>query len=192
MTRSRRTRARAAAAGDVRAGLPGMGRRIGAVLDGQDPGAVRRLRLERNASLASRDGQGMGDRRVFDAARIDHRALAARGEPRPPRRADPGDPTIDRSLASSGDRSRQARGADDHGRLRRAAGRRRHSDGGDHRWIHRPRARPARAVERKPRARRHPARHGGGGLGRDRSMGRLGWISVTRRTPPPRSTATSS
>ena len=75
--------------GGLRARLPGVGRRLGAVLDGEDPGAVRRLRVDRSAALAARHGQGVGDGGVLDAAGIDERAFASRGEPRTSRAAGP-------------------------------------------------------------------------------------------------------
>ncbi len=48
-----------------------------AVLDGQDPGAVLRLGVDRSSSLAARDRERMGDGGVLDAARFDRRTLAA-------------------------------------------------------------------------------------------------------------------
>ena len=53
----------------LRGRLPGVGRGVGAVLDGEDPRALRRVGVRRSASVAPRLRQGLGDGRVLDAAR---------------------------------------------------------------------------------------------------------------------------
>ncbi len=75
--------------------------------------------------MDARNRQGLGHRRVLDAARRRARAHRPGGRPGPPVGSDPGDPAPDRAGVAGGHRpAGHGRGAD-HPRLRRAAGRRR-------------------------------------------------------------------
>ena len=105
----------------------------------------------------------------------------------PDRRADARDPAAHRALAARRRRPDPARRADDHGRLRRAPGRRRHADRVDHRRLRR-----ARRGAHHVRDGAAPRREGRGGLGRDRRRACRCSTSTTRRTRAPTSTSTSS
>ncbi len=134
----------------------------------------------------------LGQRRVRDAARPRRAAQAARLLARPARRPLDRDPAPDRALAARDRRPEGARRAHGLGRLRRAAGRRRHPLRLDLRRLRRaaPRAqrpgrrgRDLRAAADRGRRRR---------LLRHRRRARRCSTSTTRRTRPPRSTSTSS
>ena len=95
----RRARLRRPPPGHVRDRLPGVGRGLGPLLDGQDAGHLRGQPGRGGAALAAGSGSGLGHGRVLDAARGDERAVAARGQPRATRWPNPGDPAADRPLA---------------------------------------------------------------------------------------------
>ena len=104
---------------------------------------------------------------------------------------DAGDPATHRTFASCRGRSRQARRANDHRRLRRHSGGRRHAHRLDHGSLRGPlpgalRPRGRRSTARTPaemRRRVHQRRHS--------RMARRCSISTTRKTRRPRSTSTS-
>ena len=130
--------------------VPDQGRRHRGPVRGDD-------RRPRPAAPA-RQGHRLGDRRVLDAAARHRRADGSRVGQGPDRRPDARDPAPHRALAARRGRPRQARRADDHGRLRRAPGRRRHAHRLDHRRLRRARrgAHHLRhgAPPRRPRSRR--------------------------------------
>ena len=99
------------------------------------PGAVHGLDRRGRAPLDAGQGQGLGHRRVLDAARLVARAHPPRGEGRQAVGPHPGDPAAHRPVAARGVRHGAARRASGHRRLRRAAGRRRHPHGVDLRWL---------------------------------------------------------
>ena len=78
------------------------------------------------AGLAARQGPRLGDRRIWHAAARHPHARPPRGGGRQAIGADAGDPAADRAEPARGRRSRSARRAADHARLRRHPGRRRH------------------------------------------------------------------
>ena len=101
----------------------------------------------------------------------------------PDRRPDPRDPAPHRPLAARGRRPDAPRRADDHRRLRRAPGRRRHADRVDHRWL------------RRAGDGAHHLWHGAAAdvqgrrrVGRHRRRRRRTSTSTTARTRAPRST----
>ncbi len=102
-------------------------------------GAVRRDHRGPGPAASSRQGDRLGDRRVFDAPAGHRRAQPTRVGQGPDRRPHPRDPAARRPLAARRRRPGQARRTDGHRRLRRAPGRRRHPDGVDHRRLRRPR-----------------------------------------------------
>ena len=135
------------------------------------------------------NGQGLGDRGVLDAARLDARARvdreAAKGKQSG--RTQEIQRLIGRSLRAVTDLADARRGAD-HGRLRRAAGRRWHPHRVDLRRVPRAARRllTARGGEedrRAPRSRTCARRSRSASSTRCRA-----WTSTTRRTRPPRST----
>ena len=91
-----------------RARVPGVGRGLGAVLDGQDAGAVRGLGLGGRARAGCEAPGRAGSRASTRCCpRRPRRALAPRGEQGPARRAHAGDPAADRPVAAQ--RHRPAR-----------------------------------------------------------------------------------
>ena len=111
----------------------------------------------------ARQGHGLGDGRVLDAAAGHRRADRPRVGQGPDRRADARDPAPHRALVAWRGGPGPARRADDHRRLRRPAGRWRDPDRVDHRRLRRA-GRGAHHV-------RHgapPEGQGRGDLGRDR------------------------
>ena len=142
---ARRARERRAPSRGVGARLPGVGRTAPCC----SPWARRACLI---AASVSEDaprwlkgtGKGWVTGEYSMLPRVDERTFPARGEQGPSRRAHAGDPAVDRALAPLRDRPREAGRADDHGRLRRLAGRRRHAHRVDHRRLHRARARAAR------------------------------------------------
>ena len=115
---------------------------------------------------------------------VHERAIPARGEQGPARRADAGDPAADRPVAPRGDRPREAGRAHDHGRLRRAAGRRRHAHRVDHRRAtSRSRSRCAAWRPTRRRPRRRPRATAWPPCQRRASWtARRAWTCATRRT----------
>ncbi len=101
------------------------------------PGPVRGDDRRPRPAAPARQGHGLGDRRVLDAAARDRRAHRPRVGQGPDRRADPRDPAPHRPLAARRRGPGPARRADDHRRLRRAPGRRRHPHRLDHRRLRR-------------------------------------------------------
>ena len=83
----------------------------------------------RRPALDARQRQGLGHRRVLDAARIVARARRSRGGARQAERSHGRDPTPDRPVAAGRVRHDAARRTSGGRRLRRAAGRRRHPHG---------------------------------------------------------------
>ena len=155
------------------------GRRHGGPVRGDD----RRSR----PAAPPRQGHGLGDRRVLDAAAGDRRADRSRIGQGPDRRPDPRDPAADRALAARRRRPDPARRADDHRRLRRPPGRRRDADGLDHRRL--------RRARRGPHHLRHGAPSRRQGRRGQRSASSTAWrcsTSTTPRTRGPTSTSTSS
>ena len=127
-----------------------------------DPRALHGHGRGAGPSLPPEHRQGLGHGGVRHAAPLHGLAQPARGGARQAVRPHPGDPAADRPLAPRRDRARHAGRAAGDPRLRRAAGRRRHAHGLDHRRLcgaasgpgpHRRRGRPAAPA---------PARAGGG------------------------------
>ena len=131
---------------EYRARLPGVGRGVGAVLDGPDAGPGRGLGAEDAPRWLRGTGEGWVTGRVLDAARARRpsapRARCSTG--RPSGRTQEIQRLIGRSLRAVTDSSKHRR-AHDHDRLRRAAGRRRDAVRVDHGRVHRAGARGARA-----------------------------------------------
>ena len=181
--------ARRAAAGARRARVPGMGRGLDPVLDGQDARAVRGVGLRRPAAMAPRHRQGLGDGGVLDAARrprtSGRSARSTRAVPAGARR---------RSSASIGrvapQRDRPARRWGS-ARSRSTATCCRPTPA---RARHRSPAATSRSRSRCAASKLEPddaARLGRRRQRRDRRRARLGSISATRRTRGPMSTSTS-
>ena len=105
----------------------------------------------------------------------------------PDRRPDPRDPAPHRALAARRRRPDPARRADDHRRLRRPPGRRRHPHGVDHRRLRR-----ARGGAHHLRHGAPPRRQGRRGLGRARRRRAAARPRLLARTRAPRSTSTWS
>ena len=139
-----------AAAGQLPARRPEVGRGLVHHPDRRHPRPVRGDDRGPRPAAPPRQGHRLGHRRVLDAAAGDGRADRARGRQGQARRADARDPAADRPVAARRGRPDPARRADDHDRLRRAPGRRRHADGVDHRRLRRA---GRGAASRRPRAR---------------------------------------
>ena len=110
-------------------------RRFGAGELRRHPRAVHRQHRGSRPGMAARQGRGLGHRRIRHAAARHQHPHAARSGARRPGRPHHGDPAPDRPQPA---RLRQPPGAGrarHHARLRRAAGRRRHAHGGDHRRL---------------------------------------------------------
>ena len=150
-------------------------------------GAVRRDHRRPRPAAPARQGHRLGHSRVFDAPAGHRRAHRPRVGQGSDRRPDARDPAAHRALAARRGRSGSARRADDHGRLRRAAGRRRDPHGVDHRWL--------RGSRRCADHVRHGAPPGGPRSRRSRSASSTGCRTSTSTTPRTRgrtSTSTSS
>ncbi len=87
----------------------------------------------------------MGHGRVRHAAARDAHALSARGGRRPPGRTHAGDPAADRAVASQRHGAAGSGRADNHARLRRDRGRRRHALRRDHGGVRLPGHGPGKA-----------------------------------------------
>ena len=120
----------------------------------QHPGALRGLGHPGRAALAQGQRPGLGDRGVRDAAALDQHPLRPRVGQGPDRRPHPRDLPAGRPLAARRDRLQGARREHHRARLRRAAGRRRHPHGGDHRRVRRARRRRRPGCAAQGRARR--------------------------------------
>ena len=181
--------ARRAAPDHLRARLHRRRRRVGAGVVRRHAGAVHRVGRRGRASLDAGPGQGLGHRRVLDAARLVARAGPPRGEGGHAVGAHPGDPAPHRPLAAGGVRHGRAGRAPGHRRLRRAPGRRRHAHGVDLRRLPRA-ARRAGPAACRPAADRQPSA-APRSAPRSRSASSTAcrcstW--PTSRTPAPRST----
>ena len=152
--------------------------RLGARRDRAHQGAVHRDRGDRRAAPSPGAGPRLDHGGVLDAAGRHRSAGRARGDPRPALRPHAGDPAADRAQPARGRRSLRARRANAVGRLRRAAGRRRHALRRDHGRLHGARAGggPAAAARRaraRAAARLRGRRLGGNRRRRQRARSRL-------------------
>ena len=134
----RRQSRRRAAPRDVRTRLHRDGRRLVPGDVRADEGAVHGERRRQRAAVDARLRQGLGDRRVLDASRLVARACRSRGGEGQAERAHRGDPAPHRTVVASSVRSDDSRRTSGRGRLRRAAGRRRHAHGKHLRRLPRP------------------------------------------------------
>src|SRR6478609_5913847 len=91
--------------------LPRAADGIGALLAGEDEGALYRVARRGSAALDARPGPRVADSRVLAAAGLDRPADAARGERRQAEGPHGRDPAVDRSRAALGARLRGARRA---------------------------------------------------------------------------------
>ena len=99
--------------------------------------AVHRVGRRAHPAVVEGLGQGLGHRRVLDAAGLVARARRARSGAGQAERAHAGDPAPDRPVAARRRRPAPHARRADHRRLRRAAGRRRHPHRVDLRWLDR-------------------------------------------------------
>ena len=137
-----------------------------------------------------RQGAGLGHGRVRHAAARDAHAHAARGGARQAERPHAGDPAADRPqrCAPSSTARRSASAPITH-RLRRAAGRRRHAHGRDHRRLRRARATRATLRRKSAQDRAQPDCTGRSRPCRSASSTACRCsTSTTPRTPTPRPT----
>jgi hypothetical protein len=158
-------------------------RRLGAGELRQTHGAVHRFGRRKGAAAQAGQRRRLGHGRVRHAAARHPHPRRPRGRARQAERAHAGDPAPDRPLAARVfDLARSGRAQHPAG-LRRAAGRRRHPHGGDHRRLRR-RARcgelaagrrgawrPARSATMSPRCRWACAGHAAAGPGVHRRLG---------------------